>query len=194
MSENGIIGPSQNEWSSNYVLVDNPDGTTKFSTDYRRENAITKTDCHPIPRMEDCINRIEKAQYIAKCDLLKGYEAVHLTERAKRVCSFVTPEGEYQYRVKLFGMKNSQAKFVSLMNKCLAAISRVNAYIDDIVIYIETWEEHIGTIERVFQRLKSAKLVINLSKATSARQKSNIWVIYKDLGILPQPKLKPVIY
>ena len=159
MLEYGIIKPSQNEWASPCVLVDKPDGTTRFCTDYRWVNAITKVDYHPIPRMEDCIERIGKAQYIIKCDLLKGYWAVPLTERAKRISAFGTPEGAYQYRVIPSGMRNSQATFVRLMNKCQGGISGVDAYIDD-VIYIDTWEEHIKNIERLFQRLKSAKLVI----------------------------------
>ena len=94
--------------------------------------------------------------------MLKGYWAVPLTERAKRISVFVTPEGVYQYRVMPSGMRNSQATFERLMNKCLAGISGVDAYIEDIVIDSDTWEEQIETIERVFQRLK---LVINLSKS-----------------------------
>ena len=134
MLENGIIEPSQSEWASLCVLVDKPDGTMRFCTDYRRVNAIRKADCHPIPWMEDCIDQIGKEQYITKCDLLKGYWAVPLTERAKWISAFVTSEGAYQYRVIPFGMRNYQATFVRLMNKCLARISGVDAYIDDIVI------------------------------------------------------------
>ena len=68
MLENGMIEPSRSEWASPSVLVDKPDGTTMFCTEYRRVKAIRKVDCHPIPRMEDCIDRIGKAQYITKCD------------------------------------------------------------------------------------------------------------------------------
>ena len=75
------------------------------------------------------------------------------------------------------------------MNKCLARISGVDAYIDDIVIYSDTWEEHIETIERVFQRLKLAKLVINLSKSDFGKAE------VKYLGhIVKYGKPKPVIY
>ena len=161
MLENGIIEPSQSERASPCILVDKPDGTTRFCTNYRWVNAITKADCHPIPWMEDCIDRIRKAQYIIKCDLLKCYWAVSLTEKTKRISGFVTLEGAYRYRVMPFGIRNSQATFVRPMNKCLVGISCVDAYIDDIVIYSDMWEEHIKTVEMVFQRLKLAKLVIN---------------------------------
>ena len=116
MLDNRIIEPSQSEWASPCVLVDKLDGSTQFCTDYRRVNAVTKTNSYPIPRIEDCIDRIGKAQYITKCDLLKGYWAVLITDRVKEISSFVTPEGACQYKVMLFGMKNSPATFVRLMN------------------------------------------------------------------------------
>ena len=59
--------------------------------------------------MEDCIDKIGQAKFISKCDLLKGYWRVPLTERAREISAFVTPDGFYQYKVMPFGMKNSQA-------------------------------------------------------------------------------------
>lgn len=72
MLENGIIERSQSSWSSPCVLVDKPDGSVRFYTDYRKVNSVTKTDSYPIPRM-DCIDKVGKATYIMKLDLLKGY-------------------------------------------------------------------------------------------------------------------------
>ena len=69
--------------------------------------------------MEDCIDQIGNAKYITKCDLLKGYGCVPLTEWAKEISAFVTPDGLYQSKVMPFGMKNSQATFQRLMNMCL---------------------------------------------------------------------------
>lgn len=160
MLDHGIIEPSQSKWASSCMLVDKPDGTVRFCTDYRKVNALTKADSYPIP-----IDKIGRAKYITKCDLLKGYWAVPLTERAKQISAFVTPEGTYQYRVMPFGMRNSQATFVRLMNACLAGIANVDTYIDDIVIYNDTWAEHVETIRKVFQRLRSARLTINLVKS-----------------------------
>lgn len=139
------------------MLVDKPDGTIRFCTDYRKLNSITKADAYPTPRMEDCIDKIGKSKYITKLDLLKGYWAVPLTEKAKEISAFVTPDGAYQYKVMPFGMRNSQATFVHLMNKCISNISGADAYIDDMVIYSDT-EEHLETIRKVFQRLRETRL------------------------------------
>ena len=165
MMKHGIIEASQSEWAAPCVLVNKSDGTPRFCTDYRKVNAITKADAYPIPRIDDCIDRIGRAKYITKFDLLKGYWAVPLTERAKQISAFVTPEGAYQYRVMPYGMRNSQATFVRMMSSCLADISGVDTYIDDIVIYSDTWVEHVKKVREVFQRLRLANLTINLAKS-----------------------------
>ena len=69
----------------------------------------TRADSYPLPRIEDCIDSVGKASYVITLDPLKGYWQIPLTERAKKLSAFVTPEGLYQYRVMLFGMINAPA-------------------------------------------------------------------------------------
>ena len=99
MLENDIIEPSCSEWSSPCVLVPKPDKSYRFCTDFRKVNVVTKTDSYPIPRIDDCIDKIGHAKYVTKFDLLKGYWQVPLTDRAIEVCAFVTPRGLHQYKV-----------------------------------------------------------------------------------------------
>ena len=73
MLQNGIIEPSKSQWSSPCVLMPKSDGTYRFCTDFRKVNSITKTDSYPIPRIDDCIDRIGHSKYVSKFDLLKGY-------------------------------------------------------------------------------------------------------------------------
>ena len=91
--QNGIIKQSQSQWSSPCVLVPKPDGSYRFCTDFRRVNAVTKFDSYPILRVDDCIDQIGNAQYVSKLDSLKGYCQVPLTEQAKEISAFVTPDG-----------------------------------------------------------------------------------------------------
>ncbi|KAJ8026467.1 hypothetical protein HOLleu_31290 [Holothuria leucospilota] len=77
-----FIEPSNSEWSSPCILVPKADGGYRFCTDYRKVNAVTRTDSYPIPRIDDCIDRVGKATYVSKFDLLKGYWEIPLTERA----------------------------------------------------------------------------------------------------------------
>ena len=91
-----------------------------------------------------------------------------LTERAKELSAFVTPSGLYQYKVMAFGMKNSPATFQRLINSDTSGIDGCDAYIDDAIIYSDTWEEHLSTIRQFHDRLGDAKLTINLSKSEFA--------------------------
>ncbi|PIK38004.1 hypothetical protein BSL78_25158 [Apostichopus japonicus] len=102
MLKHDIIEPSDSEWSSPCILVPKPDGSFRFCTDYRKVNTVTRTDSYPIPRVDDCIDRIGNARFVTKFDLLKGYWEIPLTDRAKRVSAFVTPDGLFQYK-KTFG-------------------------------------------------------------------------------------------
>ena len=85
MLTNDIIEPSQSDWSLLCLLIPKNDGTYRFCTDYRKVNATTKSDSYPIPRVEDCNDRIGCAKYVSKIDLLKGYWQVPLTPKAKEI-------------------------------------------------------------------------------------------------------------
>jgi len=109
--DNNFIQPSKSAWSSPCILVSKPDKYYRLCTDYRKVNNVTKTDSFPIPRIEDCIDKLGNANYITKFDLLKGFWQIPLTERAKEISAFVTSDGLFQYNVMPFGMKNLPATF-----------------------------------------------------------------------------------
>ena len=104
--DNDFIEPSQSDWSSPCILVPKPDGTFRMCTDCRKVNSVTKTDSFPfpVPRMNDCIYNIDQANYVTSVDLLKGFWQIPLTDRAKEIFAFVTPDGLYQYKIMPFGM------------------------------------------------------------------------------------------
>ena len=87
--DNDFIEPSQSNWSSPCLLVPKPDQSYRMCTDFRKLNSVTKTDTFPIPRTDDCIDKVGKAKYVTKIDLLKGFYQVPLTERAKELSAFV---------------------------------------------------------------------------------------------------------
>ena len=165
MLQHGIIEPSQSEWSSPCILVPKKDGTYRFCTDFRKVNLVTKTDSFPIPRVEDCIDRIGYAKYMSKLDLLKGYWQVPLTPRAKEISAFVTPDGFFQYKVMPFGMKNAPVTFQRIINKITANFEGCEAYIDDVIVFGNTWKQHLERLCELFRRLRAAKLTVNLVKS-----------------------------
>ena len=163
--KNDLIEPSHSSWSSPCILVPKPDGSYRMCTDYWKVNNLTKTDTFPIPRMDDCVDKIGHAKYVSKFDLLKGFWQIPLSERAKEISAFATPSGLYQYKVMPFGMKNSPATFQRLINYLIADIKGCEAYIDDVIIYSNTWEKHLQIMHKFFQRLSESNLTVNLSKS-----------------------------
>ena len=86
--ENDFIEPSQSNYSSPCILVPKSNGTYRMCTDYRKVNSVTKTDSFPIPRIDDCIDKVGNSKYVTKFDLLKGFWQVSLTDRANEVSTF----------------------------------------------------------------------------------------------------------
>ena len=118
--ENDFIEPSNSSWSSTCVLVPKPDKKFQMCIDYRKVNAVTKTDSYPMPRIDDYMDQIGHLNYFTTFDLLKGFWQIPLTDRAKECSAFVTPNGLYQYKVMPFGMKNSFLGMVGYLLKSLS--------------------------------------------------------------------------
>lgn len=90
--EHALAVPSSSPWCSPCLLVPKPDGTSRFCTDYGKVNQLTKSDSFPLPRIDDCVDRIGQAKFVTKLDLLKGYWQVPLTDCASEISAFVTPD------------------------------------------------------------------------------------------------------
>ena len=133
-------------------------------TDYCKVNSVTKTDSFPIPRNDDCVDKVGNSKYVTKFDLLKRFWQVPLTDRAKEVSAFATPNGLCQYKVMPFGMKNSPATFQRLVNNVICGLDGCDAYIDDVIIYSDSWSDHLQRIRKFFDQLSKAKLTVNLAK------------------------------
>ncbi|XP_066940971.1 uncharacterized protein [Macrobrachium rosenbergii] len=171
MLENDLIVPSCSPWSSPVVLVKKEGGQHRLCFDYRKVNAVTKTDSFPLPRVEDCIDRVGSAKFIPKLDLLKGYCQVGLSPRARQISAFATGDGLYECKVMPFGMKNVAATFQRLMNFITRDLEGCVVYIDVLVIFSDDWETHLQRLEALFKVLREAGLVVNLRKSDFAQAK-----------------------
>ena len=118
-----------------------------------------------MPRVEEIIEGVGRAQFISKLDLSKGFYQVPLTEKAQPKTAFTCHRGAFQFTRMPFGVKNAPACFQSLMPTVLADLGEFSApYMDDVVIYSSTWEDHITHIGRVLSMLQQAGLMVNPKK------------------------------
>ncbi len=158
----GVIEPS---WSSPIVLVPKPDGTLRFCNDFRRLNEVSEFDGYPMPRVDELLERLGRARYISTLDLTKGYWQVPLSDSAKAKTAFSTPNGHWQYRTLPFGLHGAPATFQRLMDIVLRPHQQyVAAYLDNVVIHSEHWEDHLDRLRRVFMELRRAGLAANPCK------------------------------
>ncbi|KAG6933137.1 hypothetical protein G0U57_019935 [Chelydra serpentina] len=159
MLQIGIIRPSSSAWASPVVLVPKPDGEIRFCVDYRKLNAVTCPDNYPMPRTDELLEKLGRAQFISTLDLTKGYWQVPLDESAKERSAFTTHVGLYEFNVLPFGLRNAPATFQKLVDSLLAGLGEsAVAYLDDVAIFSDSWAEHLEHLQKVFELIREAGL------------------------------------
>lgn len=169
MLENNIAEPSSSSWASPCLLVPKSDNTLRFCSDFRKVNSVTKPDAFPLPRMDDCIDEVGSAKFVSKFNLLKGYCQVPLSKRAQEISASVAPSGLYSYKVMPFGLRNAPAKFQHLMNMVVGDLDGCAVYLDDVVVYSDSWTSHVLQIRQLFEQLAAVNLTVNLAKCKFVR-------------------------
>ena len=165
MLEAGIAEKSNSPYASPIVVVPKKDGSIRLCVDYRLLNEITVFDPQPMPRLEYIINKLGKAKYLSKLDLTKGFWQIPLSNKSKEISAFVTPFGHYNFTVMPFGMVNSSATFVRLMKMVLSQCEEfADSFIDDVIIFSESWSDHVFHIKDVLQALREFSLTAKPSK------------------------------
>ena len=127
---------------------------------------VTKEDAHPIPRLDETFDHLSGTAWFSTLDLASGYWQVKLKDSDKEKTAFSMPFGLYQFWVMPFGLCNAPATFQRLMEAVLAGLhwSTCLVYLDDILVFSETLEEHFDKLRDVFERLRRAGLKIKPEK------------------------------
>ena len=196
MQRNCVIQPSKSPWSSPVVLVQKKDGTSRFCIDYRALNSVTKADTFPLPRIDDMLDRLGRSKYFSTLDLASGFWQIKMHPQSQEKTAFATPNGLYEFRVMPFGLTNAPGVFQRLMEQVVIGLNPesgpdfVSAYIDDILIFSPTLEDHLKHLRLVFDRLEEVGLKLKASKCQFARKEVDYLghVITPD-GLKPNAKL-----
>ena len=169
MEDLGIIEDSTSPWSSPVICVPKPGGGLRLCMDYRRLNGVTTTDVYPLPNIEHLVQKIAGSKFITTMDLTRGYYQIPLNPDSKSKTAFVTAFGKWQFRRMPFGVKNAPAWFQRHMDQLLKRHDNADAYIDDVCVYSDTWEEHLSHLEKTLEILSEAGLTVKLCKCSFAR-------------------------
>ena len=161
----GTVVPSTSPWSSPMVPVRKPDGTIRLCIDFRKLNHITKPDPYLMPHIDEMIDQLGEAHYLSKLDLNKGIYQIRLAQLDLEKTAFCVPWGEFHFTMMPFGLRNAPASFQTMMDRILDDIQDFSgAYMDDIIIFSQTWEDHMAHIKCVLDRLRKAGLMANPAK------------------------------
>jgi len=169
----GVVCPSNSPWSSPVILIPKKDGTYRFCIDYRKINAITKKDVYPLPRIEDALDNLGGAKYFSILDLISGFYQIEVDERDREKTAFITADGLYEFKRMPMGLCNSPASFQRLMDTIFRSMkwTSVLVYLDDLVVFGNTFSEMMQRLEVVLLKLSDANLTLKPAKCRFGEEK-----------------------
>ena len=164
--EAGIVQPSSSPYSSPIVIVQKKGGDMRLCVDYRLLNGKTKKDAYPLPRIEESLDALTGAKWFSTLDLASGYNQVPVAEADKAKTAFCTPFGLFEFNRMPFGLCNSPSTFQRLMERIFGdqSFQSLLLYLDDIIIFSSSFEEHLKRLELVLTRVQNNHLKLKLSK------------------------------
>jgi len=177
MLSKGIISESDSPYSAPVVIVQKKtsDGTaqTRFCTDFRGLNQITRADPYPLPLIVETLESLGQCRYFTTLDLASGYHQIPVEPADREKTAFTTLGAHYQYNKMPFGLVNAPATFQRVMDRVLCGIKGMEClvYLDDVIIYSSTFGEHCERLHHVLDRLQRANLKIKLEKCEFAKER-----------------------
>jgi hypothetical protein len=138
---------------------------------YRKLNSLTIKNMFPMPLVEEILDELAGTKFFSSLDLAAGYHQIRMGEDDEHKTTFKTHQGHYQFRVMPFGLTNTPATFQCAMDSILAPFLRkfVMVFIDDILVYSSTWEDHLAHIKMVLQILRDHQFFLKRSKCVFGR-------------------------
>ncbi|GBG72367.1 hypothetical protein CBR_g11945 [Chara braunii] len=186
--EKGWIRPSSSPFGAPVLFVPKKEGELRIGIDYRGLNAITVKNVEPLPMIDDLLGRVQGCKYFSKIDLKSGYHQIEVHPDDQYKTAFRTRYGHYEFIVMPFGLTNAPATFQRCMNDLFRPWldKFVVVYLNDILVFSKTLQEHQGRLRQVLEKLREANFKINPKKCEWARTQ----VLY--LGhVLDEDGIKP---
>jgi len=166
MLKAGVIESSCSPWTSNLVVVAKKDGSLRFSVDYRKLYCVTRRDAYPLPRIDECLDALSGSRYFSAFDLQSSYHQVPMDMKDADKTTFIVRTGTYCFCQVPFGLCNAGSTFQRVMDLALNGLNfyMCLVYLDDIIVYFTTTEEHLVRLRKLFDRLRITNLTLKPSK------------------------------
>jgi hypothetical protein len=190
MLENGLISRSTSPWGSPIVYVPKSDGTLRLCTDFRKLNAVAEMDINPLPRIDDIFGMLNNVKIMTSLDLCKGFWQLELDPETKHKTSMVTCLGQYEYNVLPFGLNSAPGAFQRAMAMVLMGLEweKCLIYLDDILVFSTSFEQHLKDLSEVFDRFREANLKLKVGKCQFGRNELKyLGHVINSEGIKPDP-------
>lgn len=189
--ESQVIRESSSPYASPIVLVRKKDGSLRMCVDYRPLNGKTRKDAFPLPRIEESLDALSGARWFSTIDLASGYNQVPVLEKDRPKTAFCTPFGLFEFNRMPFGLCNAPSTFQRLMQRMFGDQQGQSLllYLDDIVIYSSSVEQHLQRLEMVLGRLQKEGLKAKLEKCAFFQQEVGyLGHVISSQGVSTDPK------
>ena len=176
MLDKKLISKSQSQFASPHFYVEKPEtpttGEYRAVTDFRTLNAVTVKNRYPLPRADQLFDKLSKAKYFTKIDLRTGFYQILINAADRHKTAFTTSQGLFEYNVLPMGLCNSPGIFMQLMNDTFAEFLNkfVLVFLDDIIVYSDTLEEHEEHVRQALKRLREQRLYAKASKSALCKR------------------------
>jgi len=160
------IEPSKSPWAAPVLFVPKKDGRMRFCVDYRKLNAVTVRDLYPLPRIDDCIDTLGEAVIFPTLEAYSGYHQLSIAKQDRYKTAFVTHHGQFQWKRMPFGLSTAPVSFQRALDMILTQFKWKTClvYLDDVIIFSNSVEEHIQHVDEILFALSEAGVTLKISK------------------------------
>ena len=160
----GLIQKSSSPFGAPILFVKKKTGELRMCVDYRALNKITIPNRYPLPRIDDLLDRMQGSSVFTSLDLYSAYQQVKLKDEDIQKTAFRTPFGLFEYKVMPFGLTNAPSAFMSVINDAIADLPFAVVYLDDILIFSRSPEEHVKHVDIVLKRLRENHFALTMKE------------------------------